>query len=294
MPRLLAVALLLLATAFWGFAFVAQKWAMGSMGPLTYSGSRFILAGVLILPFGIAELRRRNVPLTRNQWALVALVSGALFLGSWLQQVGIGMTTVTNTGFLTALYVLLVPILGLALGQKPHPMLLAGVPMALLGVFLLNGGGLDRLGLGDLLVIGCAAVFAVHVLSLGAASAALRLPFFISAVSFLAAGVLSLAGAFAWEAPTLEGVLGGWQLIAYTGIFSTAIGFSIQAVCQQYLPPANTAIILSAEGLFAALGGALLLNERLTLIGYTGAALIFAAIVLVEAAPLLRRKATTA
>jgi drug/metabolite transporter (DMT)-like permease len=88
-------------------------------------------------------------------------------------------------------------------------------------------------------------------------------------------------------------MLGGWQQIAYTAVFSTAIGFSIQAVCQQYLPPANTAIILSAEGLFAALGGALLLNERLTPLGYAGAALIFCAILLVEAAPLLRRKAAT-
>ena len=116
------------------------------------------------------------------------------------------------------------------------------------------------------------------------------LPIFVSAISFLVAGALALGIAFTIEAPTLAGIAAGWMQLAYVGIFSTAIAFTFQAIGQQHVPPANTAIILSAESLFAAIGGALLLGERLPPIGYIGAALIFAAIVAVEAIPPLWAK----
>lgn len=164
------------------------------------------------------------------------------------------------------------------------------MPLALIGLFLLNGARLDRLNTGDGLVIGSAVFWALHVLLLGYLAIETRRPIFISAVSFLVAGLLGISGAFIFEAPTFSALSAGWIEILYAGALSTAIGFTLQAIGQQHVPPANAAIILSAESLFAALGGALILGERLDPIGYLGVALIFAAVFLVELLPNLRRK----
>jgi drug/metabolite transporter (DMT)-like permease len=216
------------------------------------------------------------------------------FGGSWLQQAGLATTTATNAGFLTGIYVFFVPLLGYVLFRsRPHKIIFACVPLALTGTWFLNGGGLDSFNGGDGLIVIGAIFWALHVILLGRAARSTGLPIFVSAVSFLAAGAVALALALAIETPRMEGITAGWLEIAYAGILSTAVAFTFQAVGQQYVPPANAAIILSAESLFAALGGALLLGERLPPIGYAGAALIFIAILAVEAIPPLwgRRRA---
>ncbi len=293
MSRPVATALLVLCTMFWGFAFIAQKSAMDAMGPLTFASARYLLGGIVILPLAIREYRRRRADLTGRQWLLLGAMTLAFFGGSWLQQAGLVHTTVTNGGFLTGLYVFFVPlILLLLLRQRPHPIVWLGVPLALTGLFLLNGASLDRLNVGDGLVMGSALFWAAHVLSLGMIARATGLPIFVSAVAFLGAGLLALPLAFLFEAPTLAGLSMGWVEIAYAGILSTAVSFTLQAIGQQYVPPANAAIILSGESLFAALGGAVVLGERLHPAGYAGAGLIFVAIVLVEAVPILRQRHT--
>ena len=294
MPRSLALSCLLLATAIWGFAFIAQKSAMDAMGPLTFTGARFLLGGLLILPLALRENARQPQRLTGRQWALIVFMSLNFFGGAVLQQYGLLFTTVTNSGFLTGLYVLFVPvILLLVFRQPPHKVVWLGVPVALIGLFLLNGARLDRLNTGDGLVIGSAVFWALHVLLLGYLARETARPIFISSMSFLIAGTLGSLGAFAFEVPTLDALSSGWIEILYAGALSTAIGFTLQAVGQQHVPPANAAIILSAESLFAALGGALILGERLELIGYFGVAMVFAAVLLVELLPNLRRKPAT-
>ncbi len=294
MSRPFATLLLIICTMFWGFAFIAQKSAMDSMGPLSFAGVRYLIGGLLVLPLGLMELRRRAVRLTRTHWLFILAMSSVFFLGSWLQQAGLASTTATNGGFLTGLYVFFVPLLGYLLFRtKPHPIILVGVPLALVGIYFLNGGGLASFNAGDYLIV-CSAVFwAMHVILLGHVARLTGLPIFVSAVSFLFAGVAASMGALATEAPTLAAISAGWVEIAYAAIFSTAIAFTLQAVGQQHVPPANAAIILSAESLFAAIGGALILGERLPAVGYAGATLIFVAIVLVEAIPPLwaRRRA---
>jgi len=286
MPRPLATVLLLVCTMFWGFAFIAQKSAMDSMGPLTFAGVRYLLGGLLVLPLALMERRRRPVALSRMHWLFIAAMSLVFFLGSWLQQAGLATTTATNGGFLTGLYVFFVPLIGYVLFRtRPHPVVFLGVPMALVGIYFLNGGGLDSFNAGDWLIVGSAVFWALHVILLGHLARLTGLPVFVSAVSFLVAGVLASAIALGTEAPTIEAVAGGWVEIAYAAVLSTAIGFTFQAIGQQYVPPANAAIILSAESLFAALGGAPILGGRLPPVGYAGAALIFLAIVLVEAVP---------
>ncbi len=296
MTRPIAILLLLLCTMLWGFAFVVQKSAMDSMGPLTFIGVRYLLGALVILPVALFERRRSPQRLTTGQWRFVAAMSVALFLGSALQQFGLQTTTVTNSGFLTSLYVMFVPAIALlTLRTWPHPIVWVGVPLALTGIYFLNGGGLDTLNSGDGLVIISAAVWAVQVLMLGHIARTSGQPILVSCISFLLAGGMALAGALITEAPTIAGIVAGWPEIAYAGIFSTAIAFTLQAVGQQHVPPANAAIILSSESLFAAIGGAMVFGDRLPPIGYAGAALILAAIILVEAVPAwLNRKGVPA
>lgn len=293
MSRPLAALLLLLCTMFWGFAFVAQKSAMGTIGPLSFAGVRYIIGGLLVLPLALGEWRRRKVRLTGNNWLLIGLLCFAFFMGSWLQQAGLATTTATNGGFLTGLYVFFVPLIGFFVFRvRPHPVVYGGVPLALVGIYFLNGGGLSSFNDGDWLIVVSAVFWAMHVLALGHIAKETGLPIFVSAVSFLVAGVVALAIAMPTEAPTLDQISGVWVQLAYAAVLSTAVGFTLQAVGQQYVPAANAAIILSAESLFAALGGAIVLGDRLPAVGYAGAALLFAAIMLVEAVPafLARRR----
>jgi drug/metabolite transporter (DMT)-like permease len=297
MSRPFAALLLVICTMLWGFAFIAQKSAMETMGPLTFAGVRYLLGGLIVLPLALWERRKRPEPLTRANWALILAMSLVFFIGSWLQQSGLASTTATNAGFLTGLYVFFVPLLGFLLFRtRPHPIIFICVPLALIGIYFLNGGGLASFNGGDGLIVISAIFWAMHVILLGRIARATGLPIFVSAVSFLVAGAVALGLALIIETPTIEGIGAGWLEIAYAGILSTAVAFTFQAIGQQYVPPANAAIILSAESLFAAIGGALLLGERLPLIGYCGAALIFAAVVAVEALPPLweRRQAHVA
>jgi len=286
--RTVAVLMLLVCTALWGFAFVAQKWAMDSMGALTFGGVRYLIAGVVILPLALWEYRRRAQPISRANWRLIAVFSVVFFFGAYLQQWGLLTTSATNGGFLTGLYVLFVPVIAfLALRTRPHPILYLCVPLALLGLYYLNGGGFSSFNGGDGLVVMSAVFWAVHVLMLSFLGRSTGLPIFVSAVSFLVSGAIAMIAALVVESPTLEGIVQGWPVILYASVLSTAVAFTLQAIGQLYVPPGNAAIILSSESLFAALGGALLLGERLPPIGYVGAGLMFLAILAVETVPAL-------
>ena len=292
MNRVIAVGLLVLCTAFWGLAFVFQKGAMEHMQPLTFAGIRYWLGSLLVLPLAVWEYRRRTaagVVLSRGQWIRIGVLSLAFFLGVWFQQVALLTTSVTNGGFITALYVIFTPLVTYAmLRTRPHPIIYLGAPMALVGIYLLTGARFDAFTLGDALLLLCAFCWGVQVSMLGALVRETGMPIFVSTINFFATAFLASALAFALETPSVGGMIDGWIPILYSGVCSTAIAFTLQAIGQQYVPPANAAIILSADSLFAALGGALLLNERLPPVGYLGAAVIFVTIVGVELVPALR------
>jgi len=288
MPRPLAILMLLVTTLIWGFAFSAQKSGMATMGPLTFTATRFLLGGLVVLPLGLREYGKRGIPLTRRQWLQLLGLCAAFFMGTILQQTGLTLTTVTNAGFLTALYVLFVPLIAFIVQRtRPHPIVWLCVPLALIGTYYLNGGEFDRFNLGDLLMVFGAVFWAIHVLMLSHVARDTGLPMFVSSLTFLFAGAIALVLLPFLETPSFAGIGASWGQIVYSGVLATALAFTMQAIGQQYVPPANAAIILSAESLFAALGGALVLGERLPPIGYAGAALIFAAIVLVETVPIL-------
>ena len=155
----------MLATMLWGFAFIAQKYAIGHMGPLTYNGARYILGGLLILPLALREYKRRGLILSLRQWWLIGFLSFNFFMASYLQQYGLEFTTVTNAGFLTGFYVFFVPaILLIVFRTAPHPIVWLCAPLALTGLFFLNGGHLDNMNFGDVVIVACAVFWGLHVL----------------------------------------------------------------------------------------------------------------------------------
>jgi len=286
MKRSSATILLILAAVFWGTAFIAQKSAMDFMGPLTFVGSRFLVAGLVVLPFAIREYKKNTIVLTRQQKLLTFTLCINFFLGSWLQQWGLLTTTATNAGFLSGLYVFFVPVIQLTLFRtKPHLIVWICAPIAIFGMFLLSGASVDPFGIGEYLVITSAVFWAMQLYLLGHLVVQTKLPLTITSACFLVTGLLGTIGAFSFETVSLAVLQIGWVEILYTAVFSTAISFSLQAMGQQHVPPANAAIILSSEGLFAAAGGALILGERLSATGYVGIAILFTAIVAVEAIP---------
>lgn len=293
MPRSLANALMLLAGLVWGGGFVAQETAMDDIGPFLFIATRFALACLAVLPLVIYELRRSDATLSRADWVSMLVVGAAFFTAMALQQVGLLATTVTNAGVFTGLYVVLVPIIALvALQMKQSWIVWPCAFVAFAGIWLLGGGGIDGFNWGDWLVLLGAVFAALHVLAIDWSVRRHHRPMALAAVQFAACGLGGLAGftisrLLDWQyeaAFALPTLLNAAPEIAYAAFFAGALAFTIMTVCQQYTAPATAAILLSSESLFAALGGALLLGERLPFLGYIGCGLLFASIAIVSAA----------
>lgn len=295
MTRNRAMFLLLGAAFFWGTAFIAQKNALDHMGPLTFISMRYLLGGLLLLPFAIKEYRRVAIQLTTKQWVLIGVLCSSFFVGSVLQQWGLLTTTVTNSGFLTGIYVLFVPLIQwIIFRHRPHAIIWFCASAAFLGLYLLSGASASPLQQGDYLVLTSAVFWAIQVFLLGFLLPRTSLPLFVTFLCLASSSLFAGIGAIAIEAPTFDMISAGWMEIIYAAVFSTAIGFSLQAMGQEFVPAANAAIIVSAESLFAAAGGAIFLGERLSNLGYVGVALIFFAIVAVEAVPAYYAKKSNA
>lgn len=295
MSRLAANSLLLLAALIWGSAFVGQTTAMEHLGPLAFTGIRFLLAALVVLPFALIEGRRARAlalpagRLSPGQVARFTLLGAVFFIGITLQQYGLLSTTVTNAGFLTAVYVVLTPVIGLlAFAERPHAVVWPASATTLAGIWLLGGGALGTLGTGDLLMLVSAVFWALQVCLIGRFAADSGRPFALSAWQFAVVGVAGLVAGLALEEIPLAAVVAAWPELLYTGIVSGGLGFTLQALGQRWTRSADAAILLSSEALFAALFGALLLGERLTPLGLAGCVLILAGILAVQLVPMLR------
>ena len=266
--------------------FVAQSSAMDSIGPFLFIGVRFLLATLVVLPMAWQESRRSERPIERRQGIGLFWIGLVLFLGMALQQMGLMSTTVTNSGFLTGLYVIFTPILAvLFLRQWPHIIVWPGAMLSLGGIYLLSGGDLSGLKTGDLLTILCAVFWAAQVILIGQYGKATKRPLTLSAVSFGVCSLLALVVAVVSEPLDFSAIRGAAKEIVFAGVFSSGVAFTIQAIAQRHTTSAQAAIFLSSEALFAALFGALFLGERLDGVGYLGCGLMFAAMVLVEIVP---------
>lgn len=292
--RIQANLVLLLAGAMWGMGFVAQSTAMSAMGPFLFIGLRFAVATLAILPFAIHESRRAEKRLIFANWLSFLWIGLLLFGAVGLQQVGLLSTTVTNSGFLTGLYVVMVPFLAVLLFRTwPHPVVWPAAITALAGIWFLSGGETTALTTGDWLTILAAAFCALQLIFIGRSASPTGRPVTLAVTQFAVCAVIGLAIAFAIEPVDWSAVQRAWPEIIYAGVFSGGIAFTLQVVGQRYTSAPQAAIFLSSEALFAALFGAWFLGERLPAAGLLGCALIFAAIIAVELLPaIFSRKAS--
>ena len=280
--------LMLLTAMIWGSAFVAQRLGMDAIGPFLYTGLRFTLACLALLPLvlwlGRREQGQKREPVNRGL-LLGGLTMGlALSLGINLQQVGLLFTSVTNSGFITGLYVIVVPLLGLVIGQRTGMGTWLGAGLAVVGMFLLSVGEGFQVASGDWLQLAGAFVWGVHVL-LVSFFASRHDPLRLALLQFATCAVISLLLALVLEEIRLEAILAAGPAILYGGLFGVAVGFTLQVVAQKHAIASHAAIILSLEAVFAAIAGALLLGESLALKGYFGCALMFAGMLLAQLWP---------
>jgi drug/metabolite transporter (DMT)-like permease len=283
--RLNADLALLFAAAIWGIAFVFQKSAMGHVEPLTFIAARCIVAALALAPLAWLEVRNASEP-TGEGFFTVAFWGGlAFFAAAWLQQAGLTTATVTNAGFFTALYVIITPFLAWGWsGKAPSRVVWPAVALSAIGTWLLGGGTLGSFSAGDRLVVLSAVLWAAHVVITGRA-APFRRPIAFTAVQFAVVAVLAAGGAAWLEAPTAAGIAASAIDIAYVGLLSSALTFTLLTMALQYTPPAEAAVIVSFETVFAAAAGYFLLGERLTVTGLAGAALILLAILCIQLVP---------
>jgi drug/metabolite transporter (DMT)-like permease len=277
---------ILLFTAFiWGFAFVAQRMGMAHVGPFTYNAIRFALGALSLLPLlalsGRYQAMYRGIlPPTGHRTIMLggALAGLALFLGSSLQQLGIVYTTAGKAGFITGLYVVLVPVFGLFWRQAPGLGTWLGATLAVCGLYLLSITEDLSISPGDVLVMVSAFFWAGHVHVIGWFSAkvgSIRLAF----IQFLVCALLSLLVALVLETISLQAIRAAAIPILYGGFMSVGVAFTLQVVAQRDAHPAHAAIIMSLETVFAALGGWTLLDETLPLRGIVGCGVMLAGMV---------------
>jgi drug/metabolite transporter (DMT)-like permease len=272
----------------WGMGFVAQSTAMQAIGPLLFIGLRFVVATVAMMPFAIREGRRAERATLRTEWLAFGMIGLLLFAGMAAQQIGLLTTSVTNSGFLTGLYVIMVPFIAVVLfRQWPHPLVWPAALSALLGIWLLSGGSIGAFKVGDWLTILCALIWALQVIYIGKYAAASSRPVTLAVTQFAVCGALALVLAFILEPVEWPSIRAALPEILYAGIIAGGAAFTLQAVGQRYTTAPQAAIFLSTEAVFAALFGAIFLGERLPLGALAGCALILAAILLVELGPVL-------
>ncbi len=296
MTRMRADLLLLLTAFIWGTAFVAQKIANEKVGPATFVGVRFLISAFALLPFFLNEQKRQKTAMTTRDICIASVVAACLFIGAMLQQIGMLTTTATNAGFLTALYVVLVPfVVWVTTRHRPKILVVAACLISVLGAYLLAGHGVGQsFAIGDAMMIVADFAWATGIALVPVFLKNTHRPYFLSFMQFGITGGLALCGGFIFETVNLSAILSIWPSILYAAIISGSIAYTLQIIGQRYTPAAEAAIILSLESVFAAIAGAAVLQERLTTVAIFGCGLILCGVVLVEIGPILFRPRTSA
>lgn len=289
MKQLRGALLLTLTALIWGTAFVAQSLGMDHLGPLTFNGIRNFIAALALIPV-ILFLRRKQSPVKESSaaknyrktlWTGGILCGTALAVASSLQQIGIQYTTVGKAGFLTALYIVMVPILGLLFKKCVPIAVWISVVIAAIGTYLLSIQENFTISTGDLFVILCAVVFSVHILLVDHFSPLVS-GVELSSIQFLVCGILCTIAAFIAETPNLQNILLSMGPILYTGLMSSGVGYTLQIIGQKDTPPAVASLVMSLESVFAAVSGWLILGQSMSSREALGCTLVFAAVILAQ------------
>lgn len=293
MNRLTADLLLLLAAAIWGLAFYFQKSAMDDIGPFLFIAARASVAAFALAPLALIEQRRRAGADAAggeafNRLALVklGLMGGVcFFIAAAFQQTGLLTASITNAGFLTGLYVVITPfIIWLTVRRAPSAVVWTAVGLAFMGTWALGGGSLGGFSYGDGLIAICAVFWAVHMVVTGR-SPRFGAPMTYTFIQFATVAGIAAAAALLFEPISAAALARASGAILFVGLLSSALTFTLLAIAMKSTPASEAAVLVSMESLFAALAGALLLGERLPMLGWFGAALLFAATLLVQLAP---------
>ena len=283
----LAGSLLLLLTALiWGCAFVSQRIGMSYVQPFTFNSIRTFIGGLFLIPFIPVFCRNKPMLPPKGQERKVLLAGGLicgllLCLATNLQQVGLQYTTAGKGGFITSLYIVLVPCLGLFIGQRFGKALWAAVFLAVAGLYLLCLGERFVLERGDFYILLCALTFAFHILAVGyyaTRTDGIKL----SCLQFLISGAVGMVFMFIFETPHVKDILACALPILYAGIFSCGLAYTFQIIGQKHVDPAVASLLMSFESVFAALSGALILGETLSLKELSGCILMFCAVILAQ------------
>lgn len=277
--------LLLLTATIWGVAFVAQSVGMDYVEPFTFNGVRNLLGALVLLPVicGMSGKKAAAVEKkdTRTLWLGGVLCGLCLCVASSLQQIGIQYTTAGKAGFLTAMYIIMVPVFGLFLKKKCSPFVGISIVLATVGLYLLSIKEGFNIGKGDIYVILCAVVFSMHILVIDYFAPKCN-GVKLSCIQFLVCGVLCSVIALVVEEPTISGILAAWLPIAYAGVMSCGVAYTLQIIGQKGMNPTVASLILSLESVISVLAGWLLLNQTLSVKEIIGCVIMFAAIILAQ------------
>lgn len=300
--------MLLLTALIWGASFVAQRAGMDYVEPFTFNGIRSLIGSLVLVPVILLltkmnqssgdpqeeesspesspESSAKSSPEEKRAEKKTLITGGiscgvVLFIASSLQQIGVVYTTAGKAGFITALYIVLVPILGIFIGKKIRPVVWLCVAFSVVGLYLLCMNGSLSIGKGDLLVLLCALAFAVHILVIDYFSPKTN-GVKLSCIQFLVCGLLSLIPMFLLETPVLSNILACWVPLLYAGVLSCGVAYTLQVVAQKNTDPTIASLLLSLESVFAAISGAIILHEHMALRELTGCIIMFAAIIIAQ------------
>lgn len=281
--------MLLTASIIWGTAFVAQSEGMNYVEPFTYNALRTLLGGFVLIPiilaFKAAEKRKNAL---KTQYSMKSTAVGGiccgifLFIASSFQQAGIAYTTAGKAGFITALYIVLVPLIGIFFRRKVPVRMWLFVAIAVIGFWLLCIKENFSISRGDVLVLICAVFFAGHIMVIDYFNSKNTDVMVMACIQFFTAGILMTAGMFLFEKPSAEGIISAKYTILYAGIMSSGAAYTLQMIGQRRTEPTVATLLMSLESVFAALSGWLILHERFSVKEFTGCILVFAAVILAQ------------
>lgn len=291
MKKIQSSLILLLTASIWGIAFVAQSIGMDYVGPFTFNAVRSIIGGIMLIPciLGLNKLSRKekiisekNLKEEKKILLLGGICCGILLCAaSNFQQIGIKYTTVGKAGFITACYIILVPLLGIFLGKKTGKVIWLSVVLAVIGLYLLCISNSFSINRGDFFILCCAFLFAVHILVVDYFAPKIN-GVKLSCIQFLVCGIISSIPMLLFENPTLAALLQAWKPLLYAGIMSCGVGYTLQIIGQKNMNPTIASLILSLESCISVLAGWVLLHQRLSLREILGCAIMFSAILIAQ------------
>lgn len=274
---------LMVATVIWGSAFIAQSVGMDHIGPMTFQAVRCTLGGLFLIPVVFLFEKEKNQFLQNwknpKLWKTGFVCGAALFLAAGLQQIGLVYTTAGKAGFITAMYIVMVPILGVFLGKRPSPACWFSVVLAVAGLYLLSYVGNSKINVGDICLMVSALFFAIQITLIDRLAGNLD-GIRLNSIQALVCGLLSAIAMAATEEPVISNILACWLPLSYAGILSMGVAYSLQIVGQKHLEPTPASLIMSLESVYAVLFGWLLLHERMTTYELFGCVLVFAGVIL--------------